>query len=113
MFGVEHTINPLNAYYYPEFLAWFTDYLGTNLAGDISDLNLHPCQGELGLEHTPPKLREAIKTRLGQHHPVVNMLAQFPYSGSTGDLVKYMNRLDQWRNTNWRETFKEIEAYFV
>lgn len=111
MFGVEHTINPLNAYYYPEFVDWFDKHLGTNSYGDASDLNLHPCHGILGLEHTPPALRKYIADKLGHQHPVVGMIEQHRYSGSTARTVKYLDQLDSWRNSNWRALFPEILEY--
>jgi hypothetical protein len=112
MFGVEHTVNPLNAFYFDQFDSWFNQYLGTNRYGDQSDLNVHLCSGVMGIEHTPPALREKIKRRYGAHHAVSIALDQKPYSGSVTALVQYLDQLDQWRGTNWRNVFSEVQEFF-
>jgi len=112
MFGTEHTLNPLNVFYYSEFESWFQSQLGSNRYGDQSDLNIHLCQGILGLEHTPPGLRELVKLKYGPTHKVSQSLDQRPYSGNTDQLVQYLDQLDVWRNTNWRTTFLDIERLF-
>lgn len=112
MFGVEHTLNPLNIFYYDRFKSWFDQEFGTNRYGDASDFNLHPCHGVLSIDNTPPELRRIISQRYGRDHPVVRMLDKHPYSGSTQAMVKYLDRLDQERNHDWRTTFSEVESYF-
>jgi len=66
----------------------------------------------LGLEHTPPVVRQMVTDRYGPEHPVSISLTQHPWSGSCKELVQYMNQLDQWRGTNWRKEFNEVQSYF-
>ena len=112
MFGVEHTINPLNIFYFDQFQTWFDQQFSSNRYGDKSDLNIHSCNGNLGLEHTPMGLRKKIKNKYGPTHPISISLDQSPFSGSTTKLVKYLDQLDQWRGTNWRQIFPEIQEFF-
>ena len=112
IFGVEHTINPLNVFYFDQFCSWFEQQLGSNRYGDQSDFNLHLCNGIMGIEHTPPALREKIKRRYGAHHAVSIALDQKPYSGSVAELVQYLDQLDQWRGTMWRDIFPEVQGFF-
>jgi hypothetical protein len=112
MFGTEHTVNPLNSYYVDQFEQWFSTNLGSNRYGDRSDFNIHSCTGILGLENTPPALRDKIKRKHGVEHPVSIALDQTPYSGSNRGLVNYMDQLDRWRGTNWRKIFCEVEEFF-
>lgn len=112
MFGVEHTLNPLNIFYYDRFKSWFDQEFSTNRYGDASDFNLHPCYGVLNINNTPPELRRIISQRYQPDHPVVRMLAEHPYSGSTHALVEYLDLLDVERSHNWRAIFPEVEAYF-
>ena len=112
MFGVEHTVNPLNVFYYDRFEQWFKQNFSHNRYGDQSDLNLHVCQNKLGLEQTPISLRKKITEKYGNNHPITLMLDQTPQSNSYKTLVNHMNMLDQQRGTNWRTTFKEVENYF-
>jgi hypothetical protein len=112
MFGVEHTINPLNSFYFDQFQTWFEQYLGCNRYGDRSDFNTHLCTGVLGINHTPPALRDKIKRKYGDYHPVSAALDQMPYSGSVTELVQYLDQLDQRRGTNWKIIFPEIQGFF-
>jgi hypothetical protein len=112
MFGVEHTINPLNVFYFDQFQTWFNQQLGTNRYGDQSDFNIHLCNGVMGIEHTPPTLRDKIKRHYGTKHTVSLALDQKPYSGSTTALVQYLDQLDQWRGTSWRDIFSEVQEFF-
>jgi hypothetical protein len=111
MFGVEHTVNILNAFYYPEFGQWFDMNLKFNRFGDQSDLNLHKCEGILSVDHMPPTLRQLVKDRLGNDHPISTMIDQTTYSGNVRETIQYLDQLDQHRNTNWRKLFPEIQEY--
>lgn len=112
MFGVEHTLNPLNIYYYDRFKEWFNNDFFVNRYGDPTDLNLHACRGKLGIEHTPPRVRDMVKRKYGLDHSLSRMLDDNPWSGSTTQLTQYLDRLDRSRNQNWRTVFAEIEQYF-
>ena len=111
MFGVEHTLNPLNIFYFDQFQNWFDQNISTNRYGDQSDLNLHLCVGNLGIEQTPLQLRQIILDKFGSDHHLVQMLAQHTYVGHN-KMVEYLDRLDSVRNQSWRETFPEIAGYF-
>lgn len=113
MFGVEHTLNPLNVWYFDRFQQWFQERFSANRFGDVSDLNLHRCQGNLDLAQTPPALRRDLEDRVGPDSPVVRFLAQYPYSGSHFDLMAWMDELDQRRTSQWRAVFPEVSGYFV
>lgn len=111
MFGVEHTVNLLNAFYYPEFKSWIDQHFSTNRFGDLTDLNLHKCRGLLSVDHMPHDLRHLVKTKLGTTHAISNMIDQTGYSNNVASTVEYLNQLDTWRNSNWRELFPEIQEY--
>lgn len=112
MFGVEHTINPLNIFYFDQFENWFNAHFATNRYGDQSDFNVHLCTGTLGLEHTPPELRKKINAKYAANHQVLIALGQTPFSGSTARLVQYLDQLDKMRSTNWRQLFPEVQEFF-
>jgi hypothetical protein len=112
MFGVEHTLNPLNIFYFDQFESWFDNHLASNRCGDQSDFNIHLCNGVIGLEHTPPELRKKIKNKYGENHQVSMALDQKPYSGSTTGLVHYLDQLDVQRKINWRRLFPEVQEFF-
>ena len=113
MFGVEHTINPLNVYYYDLFERWVSQHLANNASGDESDFNLHPCHGVMSLAVTPPAVREMVQNKLGTTHPVMGLLNQNPYCPeSMQALVQYLDKLNAWRGVNWRELFPDVEKHY-
>jgi hypothetical protein len=113
MFGAEHTINILNAFYYLEFKSWFDQHLNTNRFGDLSDLNLHKCQGLLSIDHMPPTLRNLVKNKLGPTHAISVMIDQSTYSNNITPTIEYLDQLDKWRNLNWRNLFPEVQGYLI
>jgi len=113
IFGVEHTLNPLNVWYIDRFRAWFRETLATNRYGDPSDFNLHLCIGDMSFDQTPPDLREKIRSKYGPHDPVVRLLDLTPYTGSYSNLLSWADYLDSRRQTNWRHTFAEISSFFL
>jgi hypothetical protein len=113
MFGVEHTINILNAFYYPEFKSWFDQHLSTNLCGDPSDLNLHKCEGLLSVNHMPASLRNLVKNKLGPTHAISIMIDQSPQSNNITPTIEYLNQIDTWRNSDWRTLFSDVQEHLV
>jgi hypothetical protein len=111
MFGVEHTINLLNAFYYTEFKTWMEEHFNANRFGDPSDLNLHKCHGLLSVDHMPPNLQNLVKNKLGDNHAVSMMIDQSTYSNNITPTIQYLDQLDQWRNLSWRSLFPEIQEY--
>lgn len=112
MFGVEHTVNPLNVFYFDRFNAWFEQNLRTNRYGDPSDLNIHPCTGIMDLRHTPADLRDIIKQKYKATSTVIKLLDQHPWVGITKNMTQYLDQLDVLRNQDWRAVFPEVEKYF-
>ena len=112
MFGVEHTLNPLNIFYFDKFQSWFDQYIKTNKVGDKSDLNLHLCWGDLDIARTPEKLRQLLREKYPDTHPVVTMLQDVQYSDQVPKMVEYLDKLSDQRNQNWRNIFPEVEGYF-
>jgi len=112
MFGVEHTLNPLNIWYFDRFQQWFGQEFSSNRYGDPSDFNIHVCQGPMGLEQTPPALRSAIQGRYGANSAVSILLDNNPYPGSHQRIVQWMDQLDRRRQTQWRRVFREVSDFF-
>ena len=110
--GVEHTINPLTVFYYPEFRSWFDKNLSINNFGDPSDFNIHPCHGIMSLAATPVQVRNIVEQKLGSTHAVVGLLSAADNPDGIPTLVTYLNQLDKWRGTSWRQVFSNVEKYF-
>tara|TARA_R110000851_G_scaffold150051_3_gene290847 strand:- start:1886 stop:2980 length:1095 start_codon:yes stop_codon:yes gene_type:complete len=113
MFGVEHTLNPLNIYYFDEFEQWYNQNLSTNRLGDKSDLNLHLCWGNLDIKYTPVKLRQKIVEKYNSDHTICSLVKDIPEPVEIQGLLDYLDNLDQWRNQNWREIFHDVQHHFA
>ena len=113
MFILEHTINPLNVFYYDEIQTWSAENFATNRFGDRSDLNIHRAIGQdkLALNFTPPALRKAVKEKYGAEHAISIMLDQYPYNNRVDDMIAYLDKLDAARSTNWRNAFPEFLSF--
>lgn len=109
-FKVEHTVNPLNIFYYDLFQKFIQNMFNTNSAGQHTVINIHPCWGDLGLAHTHPTVLEMTKLKLGNDHKVVR-LAEQTIDHTKLD-VTYLDSLDKMRGTNWRRLFCEVEKYY-
>lgn len=113
MFGVEHTLNPLNIWYFENFKRWFSDNFSANRQGDPTDFNVHICTGQLDLRQTPELLRKDLSKKLGSTHLVNQILDKHSYTGTYSPMVTWLDSLDQRRRTNWRDTFAEVAGYYA
>jgi hypothetical protein len=111
MFGVEHTLNPLNIFYYDLFENWFNQEFAVNRLGDPSDLNIHYADGIMGLDKTNTEVRNLVAKKYNNHR-IHHLLKQVPYTNSAG-FTEYLDQLDQWRGTSWRTIFPDVEQYYV
>jgi len=111
MFGIEHTLNPFNIFYYDKIQEWYRDIMLTNRFSDTSDFNIHPCYGTIGIEKTPPALRKKVKEKYGNKHEISIMLDQYPYTEHES-AINWVKTLDKWRNLQWGTTFDDITEYF-
>ena len=111
MFGIEHTLNPLNIFYYDKIREWHRDIMPTNRFGDTSDFNIHPCYGNIGIDKTPPALRKKVKKKYGNKHEISIMLDHYPYTEHKS-AIDWVEKLDKWRNLQWDTTFNDITKYF-
>lgn len=112
MFGVEHTINCFNAYYFDRFEEWFSRTISTNREGDPTDFNTHQCSEEFRFSLIPPLLREAIIEKFGPSHQLSMMVKHAPVDTDYAASVKLWDKLYKDRGLNWKEVFPEIVPYY-
>jgi hypothetical protein len=113
MFGIEHTLNPLNIFYYDKIEDWISKEFPTNRVGDPLDVNLHYAEGILGLNKIPIKLKKIVNDKYGPTHKISLLLNQLSNESNITEFVTYLDTINSWRNTNWRKIFLEVEQYFV
>lgn len=109
-FKIEHTVNPLNIFYYDELQKFVFNNFKTNSSGNLTTINIHPCWGDLGLSHVHPSVIEITKEKLGDDHKVVKLAEQS--INHTKLNVSYLDMLDKMRGTSWRKLFCDVEKYY-
>lgn len=112
MFAIEHTLNPLNIFYFDQFEDWVNNNFYANRLGDNIDLNLHVANGVVGLDKTPISLRDLVYKKYGSTHKISLLLQQTSCTDNQ-NLIQFLDELDNARNLNWRNTFSEIQNFYV
>jgi sulfatase maturation enzyme AslB (radical SAM superfamily) len=109
LFRINHTLNPFNIFYYDRLEQWVHTNLATNSAGDATEINIHPCWGDWGLERTPLALREVIHEKYAnQYVSTILPITMMPIN----TIIEFTKQWDSIRNNNWRTIFPEIVKYF-
>lgn len=107
---VSMTVNALNIFYIRELEAWCR----TRFAGEhrFTGFGTSPCAGELSTDALPVSAREYLTQELSLDHPRVVRMIQGTYQpGATTQLIEFLDKWDQRRQTNWRETWPRAVAF--
>ena len=59
------------------------------------------------------KLREQLIKKYGNDHTISSLITDVPELPQIQDLVDYLDKLNQWRNQDWRKIFYDVQHYFV
>lgn len=108
LFRFNHTLNPLNVYYYNKLENWIFKNFKDNRLGDPVEINIHPCWGELDLNKTPHSLISAVNIKDSQ---VAGLLTSVNYTEHLS-MISHCEFWDKVRNLNWKDTFPEVVKYF-
>jgi hypothetical protein len=112
MFRVEFTANFLNAYYFDRLENWVNNNLKTNLSGDKTEINIHPCWGGIwDLEKMPLGIRTLIFKKYPNNHVIHNLVANSIAPTDLEPWVNFVNIWDLRRNTSWKTAFPELVEY--
>ena len=111
MFGVEHTLNPLNILYFDEFQTWFDKEFSQNRQGDRTNLDIHQAHGKIALDKTTVAMREHVVQLYGNEHKISNLINQIPVVDPTS-MLKYLDQLTKWRGVDWATVFPEAAKYY-
>lgn len=101
------TLTPLSVWYYDEFERWVQETFGDNL---VNTLKPNVGVGQLSLAYTPYTFRKEIYEKFGGSHPVTRLLIRL-YHADPKQCVAYLDQLDAYRNTNWREVFPHAAKF--
>ena len=112
MFRVEFTANFLNTYYFDRVETWIKNNLNTNLSGDKTEINIHPCtNGIWDLEKMPVTARELVKQKYPSDHIIYKLVANLPLPTS---LIPWKNFVKTWdihRNNSWQQAFPDLTQH--
>lgn len=111
LFRINHTLNPFNIFYYDQFEQWVQEHLRTNRVGDDTEINVHPCWGDWGLDKTPNELREQIYLKYPDH--LISKILRQQAQNSHGSILSFVHKWDNHRKQNWQKVFPDIAKYFL
>ena len=109
MFRVEFTANFLNSYYFDRLEDWIKNNLNTNLGGDNTEINIHPCWGGIwDLEKMPHNIRELVLKKYPANHIIHKLVDNLPLPTSLVPWENFVNTWDNRRNNSWQTVFPEL-----
>lgn len=111
---VNSTYSPLNIYYYDELDAWLKANIPNDSTGRVRNkmIRPNPCQGDMDLKYTSPKLIEKIYKKYGENHDVVKVLSNIELDSNWGSMFSYIEEIDKLRRQDWRKTFPEVASCY-
>jgi len=108
-FHINHTVTPLNIYYYDRFANWVEK---TFPPGRFTGIHTHTAYGTMSVSNASQSLRDRINSKYGDNHMLSQMLKLTTAQDNTA-FWNYVNLWDQRRNTQWRQIFPEITQDFT
>jgi sulfatase maturation enzyme AslB (radical SAM superfamily) len=111
IFRIEFTVNFLNAYYFDRVETWVAENLYANLAGDKTEINLHPCQGTWNLNKMPLSIKNLILTKYPDTHIIHKMISNLSQSLPLDQWQDFVDIWDVKRKNNWKIVFPDLVNY--
>lgn len=103
-FHINHTLTPLNVYYYQEFVDWVNEIFPTEI---FRGTHVHTAYGIMSVASVNESLRDMVENIYGSDHMISKILRQNPQNHGTA----FWNHVALWdhrRGTDWRQTFPDI-----
>jgi len=98
------TLTPLNVWYYNELEDWVKTTFDDP---ELISLKPNKSIGMIDLRHTPNRLRIEVYSKFGLNHSVSKLFKGLEIY-NTASCIDYLNKLDHYRKTNWREIYPDI-----
>jgi len=108
MFRIEFTLGLLNALSYKQVHQWVQENLKDNKLGDLTEINIHPCFGKIGIHKTTPEMFALIEQVYGPNHKIPLMVKHFYNNETLTDFFAHTDTWDTIRDNSWEEAFPEI-----
>ena len=110
LFYLMTTISYLNIWYLPELYEWKKQNFDTNRMSDETRILLQPASGTCSVDTMSDKIKNRLLDKFKLYPDLTDFL-KFPKVKIDHVPVKFFNyidKLDQIRNTNWKNTFNEF-----
>jgi hypothetical protein len=111
IFRVEFTANFLNAYYFDRLENWVVENFNSNLSGDTTEINIHPCYGVWDLDKMPAKIRELVMEKYPKEHRIHSLVDNLSPPTSLIPWENFVNIWDRRRNNSWQTAFPDLVQY--
>jgi uncharacterized radical SAM superfamily Fe-S cluster-containing enzyme len=123
MFSVGPTVNITNVFYIGDIIKWVQENIAYNLQGDPTGIYVNPVGAishggkVLNLKNLTKDLQCKALTYLDKFKdcsavlPIINSLSAT--SATTDNWIEYLNKLDQIRSTNWRQSLSQLSQHIV
>ena len=108
-FKSNHTVNPLNLYYYDEFKHWYDQVIEPSRRS--TEFTFTPCSGILSPMGVPTKLFNMLIEKYGHDSKVAHAAGHAV--DDRNEMLDYLKELDARRGLDWRQVFPEISDCFV
>lgn len=110
-FYINSTTGILNIFYCNEVLSWAESYAKSKSLK--LPVGIVACNGVLSAYNISPKLWDVVTEKYAGNQRVRSLLTPHRPTNTQGaqSVVKYLDSLDSFRGTNWREIFPEILQY--
>jgi hypothetical protein len=105
-----YTTTPLSLFYHDRYVEW-AKTLFADGEGKFSKSWQPRGDTPMSLSATPSNLQQAIREKYGADHSITKLLE--PFNQKNHDrFLSYLDKHDEHRKLNWRETFPEIVEFF-
>jgi sulfatase maturation enzyme AslB (radical SAM superfamily) len=108
VFHINHSVTPLNIFYYQEFMDWVD---ATFPKEQFKGIHVHPAYGIMSVANSSNKLRELVLDKYGKDHIMAKMLRENRLIDNQ-NFLNYINTWDSRRGTKWQTVFAEIANCF-
>ena len=110
LFYIMCTVSYLNILYLPQLFDWKKQSFDHNRMQDPINICLQPASGNCSAQFVPFKLKQCLQNNFKNYPQLTEFLnyCQVADDSCAQNFINYVDRLDEIRGTDWRNTFKEL-----
>lgn len=111
LFYISCTYSYINIFYLDELVKWKNQYFPTNRLGDPVQLLFEKVERKCTIDAISPRLYSALIEKFNGIEELIRIVNRFKVVDNyiPTEFIKYLDNLDNIRNTNWRQILPELE----